>query len=168
MKTAVRSRILLAAAGAAVLTGCFWDYTLDGGYRQGVETVAIPIFENLTTRRGQEFDLTNAVAREVVTRTPYRVVDAPGGADVVIRGTILQFTQPALVQGETDSVLEGSVLVQLRIRIENRRTGKILVERDRIEWASLVYARGETVDTARAEVYDRLAQWVVRQLEEPW
>lgn len=161
-----RTRVVLAAA--ALAGGCVWDYSFDGGYRKGVETVAIPVFENLTTRRLQEFDLTNVVAREVVTRTPYRVAASPAGADLVIRGTILQFTQPALVQGETDSVLEGSVLVQLRIRIESPRTGKVLVERHRTEWASLVYARGETVDTARAEVYDRLAQWVVRQLEEPW
>ena len=163
-----RPAAALAVLAAAVLTGCFWDYTFDGGYRKGIRTVAIPIFENLSTRRGQEFDLTNAVAREVVTRTPYRVVASPGGADLVIRGTIVQFAQPALVQGETDRVLEGSVLVQLRVRIESPRTGKVLVDRHRTDWASLIYARGETVDTARAEVYDRLAQWVVRQLEEPW
>jgi hypothetical protein len=53
-------------------------------------------------------------------------------------------------------------------KVVDGRTGKVLTDTSRSDWASLVPARGETVDTARSEVYDRLAQWVVRQLEEPW
>ena len=162
------ARFLIAAGLAALGGGCFWDYTYDGGYRKGAESVAVPVFENRTTRRGQEFDLTQVVAREVATRTPFRVVGSPAGADLVLRGTIVQFSQPALVQSKTDEVLEGSVLITLQIQVVDGRTGKVLSDRSRSDWASLVPARGETVDTARFEVYDRLAQWVVRQLEEPW
>jgi hypothetical protein len=161
-------RLLVAACLAVLAGGCFWDYTFDGGYRKGAETVAVPVFDNLTTRRGQEFDLTNVVAREVATRTPFRVVGSTAGADLVIRGTIVQFSQPALVQGESDEVLEGSVLISLQVRLIDGRSGKVLRDVTRSDWASLVPARGETVDTARFEVFDRLAQWVVRQLEEPW
>jgi hypothetical protein len=85
-----------------------------------------------------------------------------------VKGTILQFSQPALVQGETDTVVEGSVMVHLHLQIVNGRSGQVVFDQVKADWASLIPARGETVDTARAEVFDRLALWVVRQLEAPW
>jgi hypothetical protein len=160
------------AGGLAILvvalSGCLWDYTFDGGYRSGVSTVAVPIFDNRSTRVGQELDLTNSVVREIATRTPYRLVSRPDQADLVVRGSIIHFAQPALVQGDVDSVLTGSVMVQLNVQVVDGRTGKSLVTSTRQDWAAFVAARGETIDTARAEVYDRLARWVVQQLEEPW
>jgi hypothetical protein len=155
-------------AAALLCAGCFWDYSFGGGYLQGAATIAVPIFNNETDRIGQEFDLTHAVVREIVTRTPYRLVSRPEGADIVIRGSILQFSQPALVQGSIDSVVTGSVLVHVKLQVLDGRTGKPLVSTQRPEWATFVSARGESIDTARAEVFDRLAQWVVRNLEAPW
>jgi hypothetical protein len=159
--------IVPAVLAAAVLGGCFWEYTLGGGYRPA-QTIAVPIFDNKSTRLGQEFDLTQVVAREIVTRTPYRVVGSAAGADLVVKGTILSFTQPALVQGESDAVVEGSVMVNLQLRIVDGRSGRVVFDQVKSDWASLIPTRGETLDTARAEVFDRLALWVVRQLEEPW
>lgn len=153
-------------AALAAFAGC--GYTLGPDYR-GAETVAVPIFDNQSLWRGQEFDLTNAVVREVATRTPYRIVARPARADLVVRGRIVSFTQPAVVQGAVDSVLQGSVWIQIEITIENGRTGETVSGPTRYwDGASLIPARGETLDTARAEVFDKLAQWVVRQLERPW
>lgn len=164
-----RARLLCVGGAIALLGGCLWDYTWGGGYRPSVRTVAVPIFDNKSIRRGHEFDLTQAVAREIVTRTPYRIVADPAQADVVVRGTIVQFTQPALALGVTDTVVQGSVRIEIEVRLVEGRTGKVVAEpAPYAEWASLVPARGETLDTARAEVLDKLARWVVRQLEEPW
>lgn len=158
--------------GAAVLAfapaGCFWDYSFDGGYRKAA-TIAIPVFENTTLRRGNEFDLTNAVAREVLTRTPYRVVASPADADLVLRGTIFLFSQPTVVQGFENVVRQSAVVISVKVTVVDGRTGKVVLDPPpHAEQGYVVPARGGTIDTARAEVFDKLAQWVVTQLEQPW
>jgi hypothetical protein len=164
---AVRRGLLAALLLPAA--GCLWDYSYDGGYRRNAATIAVPVFDNRTIRRGHELDLTNAVAREVATRTPYRIVASPADADLVVQGVLLDFSQPALVQGVTDVVVQGAVQVAVKVTVINGRTGEVVADPPpQREWASLVPGRGETLDTAKAEVFDKMAQWVVRQLEEPW
>lgn len=163
-----RSTRCWAGVLAVALTGCLWDYSFDGGYRKA-STVAIPIFDNATLRRGNEFELTDVVAREVITRTPYRVVASPSEADVVVRGKIVQFSQPVVVPGFENSVREGSVVIAVKVTIVEGRTGKLIADPPaHAEQAYIVAERGGTLGTARAEVFDRLAQWIVQQLEVPW
>ena len=47
-----------------------------------INTVSVPIFENDTYRRGLEYQLTEAVQKEIQTRTPYRLAR---GTDAEIR-----------------------------------------------------------------------------------
>ena len=74
--------LLLAAL---LLPGC--GYSSKGVYPTEVQTVALPLFANTTWERGLEGDLGEALVKEVVSRTPYRVVDG-SVAQSTLTGTI--------------------------------------------------------------------------------
>src|SRR5437773_10973168 len=85
---------VLVALAVALLPGCAnWDghfclfgYTTRPMYDLGIRTVRVPIFKNFTFRRGLEFQQTEAVVREIKSKTPYKVAQ-DGDADTELIGT---------------------------------------------------------------------------------
>src|SRR5215218_3507032 len=75
--------VLAAAAGCTNPGGHFsvLGYTTEPNYDPGICTVYVPIAQNITFRRGLEFDLTRAVIREIGSKTPFRIVDCKEKAD---------------------------------------------------------------------------------------
>ncbi len=79
---------------AAMLPGCAsWDghfelfgYTTRPMYDLSIRTVYVPIFKNQTFNRGLEFQLTQAVIREIESKTPYKVVQCREAADTETAG----------------------------------------------------------------------------------
>src|SRR5512143_373532 len=57
-----------------------------------VHTVAIPAFGNATTRYKLTDQLPEAISREFITRTRYRVVSDPNTADAVLRGNVINYS----------------------------------------------------------------------------
>lgn len=86
---------LTSAAFALVLaslTGCGY-HTLGAATHlpPGVKTLAVPVFATRTDDNSTETALTQAVVREFMTRTRFRVITNGGsGADAVLHGTILK------------------------------------------------------------------------------
>jgi hypothetical protein len=92
----------VVAFGAVGLGGC--DQTTQNGllgyhaeelFPEQYQTVAVDIFDNRTFFQGVEFDLTEALVKEIELRTPYKVV-ANDRADTVITGTIHTVRQLSL------------------------------------------------------------------------
>jgi len=84
----------LAAAWAA--SGC--GYRVVGRANTlpaGAHTIAIPAFTNRTTTYRIEQIFTEAVAREFIARTKYRVVPEADGADLVLQGEVTNIASGA-------------------------------------------------------------------------
>jgi len=127
--------------------------------------VTLRIIDNQDERRTQEFDLTRLVARELAARGVHvNASDAP----VALEGTILQITEPSIVEGQSDVVVVGAVSVRLQVVVRDRKTGREISRRERVETASFSSGRSESRQTARQEVFDRLARWVATSLERDW
>jgi len=58
-------------------------------YREDVKTVAVPIFQNKSFRRGVEFQLTQALVQQIEAKSPYKVVPKER-ADTVLDGEIIE------------------------------------------------------------------------------
>jgi len=128
--------------------------------------VRVDVFDNVSERRTHEFDLTRAVLHEMASRG-IRVngKDAPH----TLKGRILDLRTPAIVdQAKTDVLLVGSLLFQVEIWLVDNRTGGTVWKESRTEAASFTAARGESFQSARQEVFDRLARWVVTRFEKEW
>jgi outer membrane lipopolysaccharide assembly protein LptE/RlpB len=132
-------RKLAASTAFAIvlLTGC--------GYHQvgaashipaNVRTLAVPIFKSKVQAYNTEVAFTQAVVRELNTRTNYRVVTTGDGsnADAVLRGTIERETVAPLTydasSGQTSSYLV-SVTASMQLVAQD---GKVLYRNDAFAW----------------------------------
>ena len=145
------------------LTGFSCGYEIGNLYE--IRDVKVDIFENNSERRTQEFDLTDAVVHEISARGIR--VNARDAA-YTLKGRILDIRTPSVVdQKNTDQVVVGSLMFSLEIRLIDAN-GNELWKDHRNESASFTAARGESFETARQKVFDRLARWVVAHLEKQW
>ena len=89
-------------------------------------TIAIPAFTNETTQYRIEQILTQAVVREFIARTKYRVLPEAGGADLVLQGDVTNIGSGAVLfdptTGRATTVL---VTVNLRVALQDA-AGKVL------------------------------------------
>jgi hypothetical protein len=139
------------------------------GYRVGglydVREVRVDVFDNVSERRTLEFDLTGAVTREMTARG-IRLNTAT--APVTLKGRIEEIRTPPLVEkAKTDDVLVGSLYYKVEIRLVGQ-DGKEHWKDERIESVSFAPSRGESAETARKEMEDRLARWIVTHFEKEW
>ncbi len=115
----------------AVLTNC--GYHVAGRtdlLPQTVHTIAIPAFGNATIRYKLTDRMPQALAREFITRTRYRVVNDPDQADAVLRGTILSYNNfPTVYDPKTGRANVADLRVSLQVTLTERATGKVLYQR---------------------------------------
>lgn len=131
-----------------------------------VKTLSVPIFENKTFWRGYEFELTNLVQNEILTRRPeYQIVSNPTQSDLVLIGEITNISKPVLVEGVQDRTIQSQIAFTLKITIKDRRTGKTIHEEQRTEPGEFVGQRAENEDSARRQASEKLARWVTVVLE---
>jgi Lipopolysaccharide-assembly len=82
----------------------------------GVHTIAIPAFTNRTTTYRIEQILTEAVVREFISRTKYRIVPESDGADLSLQGEVTGIGSGAVLFDPTTGRAT-TVLVTLNLRV---------------------------------------------------
>ncbi len=166
------SRFIAVAVVSAVLAslaGCA-GYSSQGLYDPNVRTVGVPIFQNRTFYREVEFQLTEALSKQLEQVTPYKVVS--GGADTQITGTILNVEQRLLSRRiETGVPQEIQVVIVASYEWKDLRTGKILRKRSEVA-ASGEYVPtspvGEPIEVARHAAVSELAEQIVLSMQADW
>jgi hypothetical protein len=172
-------------------------YTTRPNYDTSIQTVRVPIFKNMTmrdsTREGIEFQLTQAVVREIGLKTPYRVVGADCDADTELDGTIVAFVKTVINRDQQNEVREAQTTMSVELVWKDLRTGEILsqprAKPDPIpvladqppnvyaqskapvtvtSEASFIPEVGESITTARKKNIDKLAVQIVSMMEQPW
>ena len=149
--------------GLSVLLLSSCGYSAGGLYEH--RAVKVGLFDNKDERRLHEFDLTRAVVRELQA-DGIRVNSSD--AKVEVHGAIQEITQPTAVEGKQDVVVVGTVAFRLQVVLRDLASGKDLKTEERVESASFSTARGESLETARQEAFERLARWVASRLERDW
>ena len=113
---------------AAALAGC--GYHVAGRSTSlpvSIHTIAVPAFENKTTRYRIEQRLTEATVREFLVRTRYRIVPGPSNADAVVRGKVLSLeATPILFDTTTARATTMLVTVRCEVSMEETATKKQL------------------------------------------
>jgi hypothetical protein len=95
-----------------------------------IHTVAIPAFSNLTTRYKVTDQLPEAISREFITRTRYRMVSNPDTADAVLHGTVINYSfNPTIFDQTTGRAAFAEIHVTLAVTLTERATGKVLFNR---------------------------------------
>lgn len=129
---ATAALLLFLAAIAACTSGC--GYRVAGSSVRAPsnwKTIAVPAFKNDTTRYRIEQRFTQAVVREFLHRTKYRVVQDQQSADAVLRGEVLSIeTTPVLFNGTTGEVTAMLITVHTKVRLTDTKTGKVVYGND--------------------------------------
>ncbi len=97
-------------------------------------SVAVPIFENLTQSHHTELAFTQAVIRELTSRTKYTIVNSAGptnaDADATIHGKVLTFQIIPLTYNSTTGQSSSYVVtISASVHI-NDRNGRLLYQND--------------------------------------
>jgi len=124
-----------------VLLAVFWLGSC--GYHTGghadllpatIHTVAVPAFTNITTRYRLTDRLPEAISREFISRTRYRVNSDPDTADAILHGSVTNyFAFPTVFDPATGRASAVEFRVLLQISLVERTTGKVLFTRPSME-----------------------------------
>jgi hypothetical protein len=139
--------------------GC--GYRLAGGSTNSGEgrTLAVPVFANHTTDFKIEQQLTEAVRRELIQRTRYRVTPAENG-DVVLAGEVLQITSIPIIFSDRGRGTAYSVAVDVSVRVIDTADGQIIFENNRWTFSEVFELSNESAEFVAedAAAIDRLAR----------
>ncbi len=163
----------LALAGCGYSTGggeSVGGYSVSTVHRQDVRTVAVPIFRNVDFSRGDEFELTTALAQQIESRTPYKIADRER-ADTILEGEIISVSRGNLGLDSRAAIpQEQMYLVSVNFTWKDLRTGRILVDRRNFQQAvSYFPTLGESRDAiGKKSAAQSLAAAIVDELAGGW
>ncbi len=158
---------------ALLLAGC--GYVVGSPFRPDVRSVAVPIFQNDTFRKGVEFQLTEAVQKEMQQRG-LQIAEEPY-ADTRLTGKIVEIQKQVLTESAFDDPRQLQLQYAVVIQWEDLRTGRYLAEQkillppeDTAFFGQGQFAPevGQSLATAKEEVVQRIARQIVNRMEMPW
>ena len=169
----VAAPAVAAVLALAALTGC--------GYRFGhhadptIRSVAVPVFESVADRTDLEIQLTEAVQKEIQSRTPFLLAHE-GQADTVLRGKVVGVRKRPLTRAITGDAREVEFALAVEVSWEDRRgnrlgAGSVPITADAVpvlSTGSQAVELGQTRATANQQAIERLARQVVDLMEVPW
>ncbi|MCI0681123.1 MAG: LPS assembly lipoprotein LptE [Gemmataceae bacterium] len=125
-------RRVIAGLLAGSLAGCasgghvnLLGYTTVPTYDDSIRTVYVPIFQNVSFRRGLEFDVTRAVVREIEAKTPYKVVNCREEADTELTGKIINRRKQLVNQNQLGEVRDSEVYLAVELQWRDLRPGHL-------------------------------------------
>jgi len=145
-------------------------------YAPDVTTVYVPMIESGSYRRDLGERLTEAVAKEIELKTPYKVVGTPA-ADSILQIRLLGDTRRTLAQNHFDDPRVSQSGVYSEVSWVNRRrepigTTRMVAMPDELvnieATANLIPEAGQSVATSQQKAIKRLAQEIVATMESPW
>ena len=138
-------------------------------YREDIQTIAVPVFTNVTYRRGLEIQLTKAITQDIETHTPYKVV-SPQNADTILEGEVSYASNyPLSINPYTNLPQEQQYMITVNFTWKNLRTGQVIVARKGFDQRSSYYPTlGENQDVGAADAIQRLSLSLVEELQADW
>ncbi len=161
--------------GAMLASGCATDptegYAAVSPFPSGISTVSVEIFKNSTFDRDIEFELADALIKQIESRTPYKVTP-PARADTILTGRVRSVQRDQLSKSRLTGLSEEVVLsVTIDFQWRDQRTGRPLVERESFSGHALfVPSRptGESIELGEFAVVQRLARDIVTEMQADW
>jgi len=117
---------------------CQCGYKLSGFNTQipeSLRTIAIPDFENQTTRFQADQYITFALKEEFIKRSKLVLVDSADNADSLLEGTIKKFLVDPLSYADDDTANLYRITITISVRFINLSTNEIIFEGEDITFS---------------------------------
>ncbi len=163
-----------AACGCAGKSGAEADaagYSARSLYPAGYRSIAVSIFDNRTFVTGIERDITDALIKEIQTRTPYAVTRSES-AETELSGAIVAVEKTRLNRARGSGLVR-EVLLSVTVDFQWRdlRTGKVIVERKEFSASDESMPSrpfGERPEIAEYGLAQTLARQIVAEMRDQW
>jgi hypothetical protein len=149
--------VLLPLAGCGYSTGSLMP--------EGVGSIAVPMAENDTFYRGDEFAYTRYLSRELIRKTTVRVCECER-ADAILRVRLVSLRRAPLVEGRDDVVLEEGLVGAIEVRLAERRSGRTIAAFRLERRSEAVLPVGEDLALIRDRLMLELAEDTVVRLQD--
>ena len=152
-----------------MLSGC--GYTIRAPFDKSVKTVFVPVFRTQSYRRDLNLNLCEMVQKEIMQRSPYKVVGRPEGADTILEGTINFADKNTVVENPFNLPRELNATISVVVKWTHNpptEAEKSKPPTTVAETVNFVPEVGETALTAFYRVNQRLAAQIVDMMEQPW
>lgn len=162
----------LILAGIVSFCGCggMGGYSNESLFRQEVSSVCLEMFDNLSFRRGVEYELSDALAKRIEAQTPYKIISDRNQADTLINGQIIQIGESVLTaERQTGRALEKEVQLTAVVNWKNLKTGELLLDSKSVT-ASASYSQWQNqgFDYGATLAANNLAKKIVELMEKQW
>jgi hypothetical protein len=164
----------MAAITVLAAAGC--GYRLGGAYDQQIRSVHVPTFTTESYRRGFELMLTEAVQKNIQSRTHLRLAKEPD-ADTRLTGRIVRIGKTVLGESSNDDPRELQLRFDVLVTWEDVRTGRILAEQrvpiapeaiPLVSESTMAPEVGQSLATATQDGVERMARQIVELMETGW
>jgi hypothetical protein len=162
-------RLLIMVVTAAALCGC--GYSIRAPYDKRIKTVFVPVLKTQSFRRDVNLNLTEMIQKEIMHRTPYKVVGTPEDADTILEGTINYADKNIVVESPFNLPRELNGTVSVGVKWTHNpptEAEKTQVPTIIMETVNFVPEVGETSLTAFYRVNQNIAAQIVDMMEQPW
>ena len=90
-------------------------YTTKPLYDPSIHTVYVPIFKNVSYRRGLEFELTEQVIREIESSTPFKIARCREEADTELLGKVINWRKQTINMTQIGEPREAEIGVAVEL-----------------------------------------------------
>ena len=167
----VSTKRLCGAVLFPVLTMCLagCGYSTKRPFATDIQTVHVEMFQSKEFRRELEFRLTESLIKRIEMDTPYRIAPRET-ADALLTGEVLKVENRTFGNDyNTDLPREIGSTVVVRFKLQDLRSGEILIDRPRFVYqTSYIPPVGETFVQGMTRAMDGLAEQIVEAMESPW
>jgi outer membrane lipopolysaccharide assembly protein LptE/RlpB len=119
----VRRRALAALTLAILVGGC--GYSTRGTLPSDINTIAVPIFQNLTREPGVEGLITRAVVEAFSTNGRLKIASA-AGADAILDGEVTGYNVFSIAFDSHSNVRQYRLIVTVNLQLRDRRKNEVL------------------------------------------
>ena len=155
-----------------VLGGCgsSTGYSNKSLFPSEIESVYVEMFDNRSFRRGTEFTFSNALAKQIETQTPRKVVSSRDRADSVMGGQLVTISESILtLERDLGRALEKEGVLTAVVNWKSLKSGTLMINNQTVTAAaSYSEFQGQDFTYASAVAANKLAQKVVQLMENPW
>ena len=136
-----------------------------GIFAPGQDRVYLEFFGNDTFYRNLQFQLTNQIKDEILSR-PGLHLTSKESADIIMGGRITNVRQRVLTETDRQITTAERTTISIIVELTDARTGEIIKTVKLSETGEFVRSFGETLQSAQEEAFYFLAREAVRQLEQ--
>ena len=169
--------VVMVAALAMLASGCrLYQYGNGAIFPPNIRTVHVPIVRNDTFRHDLGVRLTEALVREIESRTPFKVTGDPN-ADSTLTCHIVGESKSILTEAASDDPRALDAAISVRATWVNRNGQRLMNNSvapsldNTVAFGQdmrFVPEAGQSIDSATQRLIENLAQRIVSQMESRW